>query len=335
MPIWLGIPFQRRYWWANRPMRGEVTLPGWPNGSPRWTVADSAKPRPGRSCSAPVALCRDSCPSRRRLSSFPITGRRAFRCVRPVSRRTARKDAKVTDYAHCPRPVAARGRPVGWPMPTHSYTSGMSFPRTCRYRLISTRNACAISNGSQELVLRGNILELRPVVLEVIELPWVIEYISSRPDGYPWWGHHFCAGNPTIMIEGAVAEHFEVLGGMRRWRVLVRLVEGVHHADAAIVSLRHRNLPALCVGFVETVLCLSSCVRGYDDIISYSIGSVHIASPVLRDRERVVCGAFRRSRNAAENVLSQLPDKLQDGCMGQLQNLDCGYAAPSASRAHI
>src|SRR6185437_9425316 len=46
----------------------------------------------------------------------------------------------------------------------------------------------------------------------------------------PRLGHRCCGSHPTVVIDGAIAEHLEVLSGVLGWGVGVRLIPRVRHA---------------------------------------------------------------------------------------------------------
>ena len=80
--------------------------------------------------------------------------------------------------------------------------------------------------------LRGKVIELRRVLLDVIKLPLV-----PRDDIRRWRAAQFPGKrdrrrgrHPPIVINGAVAEHLEILGRVRRRGAGVRLVPCVRHA---------------------------------------------------------------------------------------------------------
>ena len=81
-------------------------------------------------------------------------------------------------------------------------------------------------------ISRGNVIVLRPVLAQVVELPsHVIEGILVNwPDDLPRRPDHFRAGDPAIVIEGVVAHHLEILGVVRGWRVGVGFIPGIRHA---------------------------------------------------------------------------------------------------------
>ncbi len=81
---------------------------------------------------------------------------------------------------------------------------------------------------------RGNVVVLRPVLAQVVELPrHVVEGILvDRPDDLPRRPDHFRAGDPAIVIDGVVAHHLEILRLVRGRRVGVGLIEGVRKAHA-------------------------------------------------------------------------------------------------------
>ena len=82
--------------------------------------------------------------------------------------------------------------------------------------------------------LGGQVVVLRGVLHDVVELPLVAgDHIRRRLGAQ--LPRHSCRGrgrHPPVVIDGAVAEHLEVLRGVRGGRVGVRLVPGVGHAHA-------------------------------------------------------------------------------------------------------
>ena len=82
--------------------------------------------------------------------------------------------------------------------------------------------------------LGGKVGELGGVLLDVIELPLVPRDHIGRRGGaqLPRNGRRGRRRHPSIVIDGAIAEHLEVLRGVPSRCIGVRLVPGVDHAHA-------------------------------------------------------------------------------------------------------
>ena len=83
-------------------------------------------------------------------------------------------------------------------------------------------------------MLRGEIVVLRIVIGDVVELP----FVASQQIGHFGRAHEprglrrDRGGDPAIVVDRAVAEHLEVLRVALRLRFRVRLVKRVGHAHA-------------------------------------------------------------------------------------------------------
>ena len=88
-------------------------------------------------------------------------------------------------------------------------------------------------------VLGRDVVELRPVVLDVVQfIREAGRVLAHRPGNIPRWTHDLGAGDPAVVIDGVVAHHLEVLRVVARRRVGIGLVEGVGEADALDGLLR-------------------------------------------------------------------------------------------------
>ena len=79
--------------------------------------------------------------------------------------------------------------------------------------------------------LRREVIELGGVFLDVVKLPLVRADVRRRRGAqHPWLGHRRRRRHPTLVIDGAIAEHLEILRGALARGVGVGLVQGVQHA---------------------------------------------------------------------------------------------------------
>src|SRR5262245_43352624 len=106
--------------------------------------------------------------------------------------------------------------------------------------------------------------------------------------------------NPAVMVQGAIAEHLEVLRVPLFLRL--RVVEAVHHADALDGLLRH----AVELGWCGNVRCLQD--RGHE--INHVVELGADPPPVLdarrpRDDDRVACTTEMR-----RNLLAPLEGRV-------------------------
>ena len=89
--------------------------------------------------------------------------------------------------------------------------------------------------------LGGEVVVLRIILGDVVKLPGVaVDDIGELaqaliPGRLGWRGR----GEPTVVVDGAVAYHLEILRAARGWGVSVRFVEGVRHAHAFNRLLSH------------------------------------------------------------------------------------------------
>ena len=88
--------------------------------------------------------------------------------------------------------------------------------------------------------LGSEVIGLRDVLVEVVEFPFVTgDHVRRRLGAQlPRNGHRSRRRHPAVMINGAVAQHLEVLRGVPGGRVGVGLVPRVHHAHAFDGALR-------------------------------------------------------------------------------------------------
>ena len=91
----------------------------------------------------------------------------------------------------------------------------------------SVRNS-ACSSFQLVWLLRGEIVVLRIIFGDVIELPFIfVERRHLARSQVPWRGGRSGGGDPAVVIDGAVANHFEILGVAFRRRIGIGLVERV------------------------------------------------------------------------------------------------------------
>ncbi len=82
-------------------------------------------------------------------------------------------------------------------------------------------------------ILGSHIVELSPVLVQVIQLPWPgFRMLVGRSAVVPGHTHDLGAEDPAIVVDRVVADHLEILGLVRRGCVGVLRVECIHHAHA-------------------------------------------------------------------------------------------------------
>jgi len=79
-------------------------------------------------------------------------------------------------------------------------------------------------------------------------------------------------GDPTIVIDGAVADHLEILRISLRWGIGIRLIKGVGHAHAfdwLLLDTIHRIRSRDASGFED-------CGNNIDDVMELGANSARV-----------------------------------------------------------
>src|SRR6185437_1381605 len=125
------------------------------------------------------------------------------------------------------RDLVAAGKKAGAQCAVHSLRE----PVVEWEHVISSRfNKKALLQLAQLFRMAGReIFGLAEVFLDVIELPAIVGKVRGPP-GYPGQPSMAATGNPSLIVNGSIAKHFEILDGA--CAVRVRLIKAVGHADA-------------------------------------------------------------------------------------------------------
>ena len=83
----------------------------------------------------------------------------------------------------------------------------------------------------------GEVVGLAEVIVHLVEFPLVAIDVRQLSAKDPWGNGRRSAGDPAVIVNGAVGEHLEILSSVRRQRF--RIVERIREARTFDRFLRY------------------------------------------------------------------------------------------------